>query len=65
MPQSESSKRLRKMIEKAIEDNVLTRGEMDKIIHIATEDGHVDKHELVLLEQLQEMVENKTVKIIP
>ncbi len=65
MPHSESSQRLRKMIEHAIEDNELTRAEMDKIIHIATEDGHVDKQELVLLEQLQEMVENRTVKIIP
>lgn len=65
MPHSESSKRLRKMIEKAIEDHKLTRDEMDRIIHVATEDGHVDKQELILLEQLQEMVENKTVKIIP
>jgi len=65
MPQSESAQRLRKMIDKAIEDHVITRDEMDKIIHIATEDGHIDKHEQVLLGQLQEMVENKTVKIIP
>lgn len=65
MPHSESSKRLREMIEHAIEDSKLTRAEMDKIIHIATEDGHVDKQELILLQQLQEMVENKTVKIIP
>lgn len=65
MPHSESSKRLREMIEKAIEDHEVTRDEMDKIIHIATEDGYIDKQELVLLGQLQEMVENKTVKIIP
>lgn len=65
MPPSESSQRLRKMIEKAIEDHKLTRAEMDKIIQIAAEDSFIDKHELVLLGQLQEMVENKTVKIIP
>ena len=65
MPHSESSERLREMIEKAIEDHEVTRDEMDKIIYIATEDGYIDKQELVLLGQLQEMVENKTVKIIP
>jgi hypothetical protein len=65
MPHSESSKKLRAMIEKAIEDHELTRDEMDKIIYVATEDGHVDAQEQVLLDQLQELVENKTVKIIP
>ena len=65
MPHTESSKRLRAMIEHAIEDHKITRAEMDKILYIATEDGHVDRQELILLEQLQEMVENKTVKIIP
>jgi len=65
MPHSESSIRLREMIEKAIEDHELTRDEMDKIIHVATEDGHIDKQEQLLLEQLQELVENKSVKIIP
>ncbi len=63
MPHSESAIRLREMIEKAIEDHELTRDEMDKIIHVATEDGHIDKHEQILLDQLQEMIENKTVKI--
>ena len=65
MLQSKSAQRLRKMIDKAIEDHKVTRDEMDKIIHIATEDGYIDKHEQVLLEQLQEMVENGLVKIIP
>ena len=65
MPYSESAQRLRKMIDKAIEDHVLTRDEMDKIIHIATEDGHIDPQEQSLLSQLQEMIENKLVKIIP
>ena len=65
MPYSESAQRLRKMIDQAIEDHKLTRDEMDKIIHIATEDGHIDQQEQSLLDQLQEMIENKLVKIIP
>ena len=50
------------MIEKAIEDQKITRAEMDAILHIATEDGHIDPHEQALLNQLQDMIENKTVR---
>lgn len=61
---SESSIRLREMIEKAIEDNIITRDEYDKIIHIATEDGVIDRHEHALLSELQQMIENKEVKFV-
>ena len=64
MKVSESASQLKKMIEKAIEDHQITRDEYDQILHIATEDGHVDRHEQSLLEQLQEMIENKMVKIV-
>jgi hypothetical protein len=59
---SESSLRLREMIEKAIEDHVITHEEYDKIIHIATEDGVIDRHEQALLSQLQQMIEDKMVR---
>ncbi len=62
---SESAMRLKIMIEKAIEDHQITRGEMDKIMAIATEDSHIDPQEQALLNQLQEMIENKGVKVIP
>ncbi len=65
MPLSESAERLKKVIAKAIEDHHITRSEMDTILFIASEDGHIDRHEQALLDQLQEMIENKTVKIIP
>jgi len=65
MPISESAARLKAMIEKAIEDHQITRAEMDMILLIATEDSHIDRHEQALLEELQEMIENKAVKIIP
>ncbi|MEA3463188.1 MAG: hypothetical protein U9R49_14990 [Bacteroidota bacterium] len=64
MKVSESAGRLRKMIEKAIEDEKITRAEMDTIVQLATEDGHIDPHERALLNQLQEMIENKTVRYI-
>jgi hypothetical protein len=62
---SESAARLKIMIESAIEDHQITRAEMDMILHIATEDSHIDRHEQALLDQLQEMIETKAVKIIP
>ena len=65
MPISESARRLKVMIEKAIEDHSITRDEMDSIIAIATEDSHIDQYEQSLLDQLQDMIENKLVKIIP
>jgi hypothetical protein len=52
------------MIEKAIEDHRISRDEMDAILAIATEDSHIDRHEQALLNQLQEMIENKVVKIV-
>jgi hypothetical protein len=64
MGYSESAGRLRIMIEKAIEDEKITRAEMDSILNIVTEDGHIDPHEQALLNQLQEMIENKTIKYI-
>ena len=65
MPYSESAGRLKVKIEKAIEDHRITRAEMDIIMAIATEDSHIDPQEQALLNQLQEMIENKAVKIIP
>ncbi len=62
---SESAARLKIMIEKAIEDHQITRAEMDRILNIATEDSHIDRHEQALLDELQEMIETKAVKIIP
>ena len=59
---SSSSVKLREIIEKAIEDHVITHDEYDKIIQIATEDGVIDRHEKALLNELQNMIEDKTVK---
>jgi tellurite resistance protein len=65
MALSESAGRLREMIEQAIEDHRITRKEMDLIIHIASEDGHIDRQEQSLLDQLNDMIDNREVKIVP
>ena len=61
---SESSIRLKEMIEKAIEDHKITRDEYNKILHIATDDGYIDRHEKALLSQLQQMIEDRLVKFV-
>jgi len=65
MAYSESAGRLRDMIENAIEDQKISRAEMDQILAIASEDGHIDKHEQSLLDLLREMIDHKEVKVIP
>lgn len=64
MKVSESAHQLKRMIERAIEDHRISREEYDLILHIATEDGHIDKHEQILLDQLQEMIGNKSIKVV-
>ncbi len=59
-----NAQRLKEMIIKAIDDHRLTRDEYDMIIHMASEDGVIDKQEQVLLGQLQDMIENKMVRFV-
>jgi len=62
---SESAGKLREMIEKAIEDHKITRKEYEAILHQASEDGFIDPHEQALLSQLHDMIEDKSVKMVP
>ena len=62
---SESAGKLREMIEKAIEDHRITRREYDMIQHQAAQDGFIDPHEQALLSQLHDMIEDKSVKMVP
>lgn len=65
MKLSSSAHNLRQVIEKAIEDHQITKAEYDMIIHEATEDGDIDQQERSLLRELQEMIEDRSVKIVP
>lgn len=61
---SESANRLREMINKAIDDQVITPEEYDQILSIANEDGHLDSQEQALLKELQKMIEENAVKFL-
>lgn len=65
MALSEHAARLKKMIDKAIEDHRITRKEYEDILHMAHEDGVVDHQEEALLGELHNMISEKSVKIVP
>jgi len=65
MALSQHAARLKKMINQAIEDHRLTRKEYEDIIHLANEDGVIDSQEQALLSQLQDMISDRSVKIVP
>lgn len=64
MKLSSGATNLRKVIEKAMEDHKITKAEYDMIIHQATEDGHIDQQERALLRELQDMIADKSIKIV-
>ena len=65
MKLSSGAKNLRLIIEKAMEDHKITKAEYDMIIHMATEDGHIDRQEQALLSELQDMIADKSIKLVP
>jgi hypothetical protein len=62
---TKSGKKLEHVIKKAIEDHQITNAEYEEIIHLAHDDGHIDKHEKILLQELKKMIADKSVKRVP
>jgi len=62
MAMSSSAEKLKKMIDKAIEDHEITVLEYEKILHIASEDNKIDAQERALLQTLQDLIESGAVK---
>lgn len=60
--QSKSSAKLADMIHQAISDCEITSSEYDSIMKIANEDQHIDRQEQNLLNQLQSLLANGTIK---
>ena len=57
--------KLCEMIKKAIDDHELTMTEYQEILAQAGEDGIIDDEEQRMLRQLQQMIEDGTVKRVP
>ncbi len=65
MQSGESGKRLSDKIKEAISDCELTQTEHNEILAIASEDMVIDSQEQRLLNQLQELISNGTIKKVP
>ena len=61
MKLTKSGLELKEVIEKAMNDHVITNSEYEEIMKVANRDGIVDDHEQRLLSQLQKLLENGTV----
>lgn len=55
---------LEEMIKKAIDDHVIKNSEYEQIIELAHADGKIDHHERILLQELMDLIADKTVKRI-
>jgi uncharacterized membrane protein YebE (DUF533 family) len=64
-PSGETGKQIADMIKKAINDGQITTTEYERIIMLADEDGHIDAQERRQLAELQDMLDNKTIRRIP
>jgi len=60
---SETAVKLRKAIDKAVEDGFITRDEYDRIITIASSDGEIDPQEQILLKEFHQMIYDKDIKM--
>ena len=59
---SGSAVKLADMIRKAISDCEVTNSEFNAIMEVANEDQHIDRQEQSLLNQLQSLIANGTIK---
>jgi len=59
---TKSGQKLSSVIEKAIEDSVITVAEYEEIMLVANQEGVMDAHEKALLKELNGMIANKTIK---
>ena len=62
MKSGKSGAKLAEMIKKAIHDCEVTTTEFNQIMAIADEDGVIDSQERSLLNQLQSLIANGTIK---
>ncbi len=62
---TKSGKKLEEIIKKAIDDQVITNSEYEEIIALAHEDGVIDNHERALLQELNDLISDRSVKRIP
>jgi hypothetical protein len=61
---SKSALEIREIINEAIKFGTITRKNYDKITNIAAEDNVIDDQEKILLANLHDLLEDKTIKFV-
>jgi hypothetical protein len=61
---TKSGKKLEEIIKKAIDDHVITNSEYEEIFELIHADGVIDAHERVLMQELNDLIADKSVKRI-
>ncbi|HWR68735.1 MAG TPA: hypothetical protein VN416_06910 [Desulfomonilia bacterium] len=61
---TKSGKKLEEIIKKAIDDHVITNSEYEEIFELIHADGVIDAHERVLMQELKDLIADKSVKRI-
>ncbi len=59
---TKSGRKLEDIIKKAIDDHVIKNSEYEEIIELAHADGRIDQHEKILLQELNDLIADKSVK---
>ena len=60
---TKGGKKLAEVIQKAIEDSVMTMAEYEEIMSVTSQDGVIDNHEKALLRELNDLIANRTVTL--
>lgn len=61
---SDSSQKMRKILVRAIQEHEITRDDYDRFLTITSADGHFDTQERVLLGNLNDLIYDRTIKIV-
>lgn len=59
---TKSGQKLEEIIKRAIDDHVIKNSEYEEIIELMHADGVVDAHERVLMQELNDLIADKSVK---
>ena len=59
---TKSGRKLEEVIKRAIDDHIIKNSEFEEIIEMIHADGVVDAHERVLMQELNDLIADKTVK---
>jgi len=59
---TKSGRKLEEVIKRAIDDHIIKNSEYEEIIEMIHADGVVDAHERVLMQELNDLIADKTVK---